>query len=140
MNATITLKLLMLSWISPLILPNVRRLLRLVRLTQGLSNWVAIKAMSRRYKRDKTESEINNNNKNSRADYENDVADKLHQGLREKLIELVGIVVDARNKIACLVLIEKGDRKLLKFAEYFIAQIEKQSPAHASHGYNLQIV
>ncbi len=43
------------------------------------------------------------------AQDDEEVPEELHQGLREELIELIGIVIDAGDEVPGLVLIEEGD-------------------------------
>ena len=51
----------------------------------------------------------------------------------KKLVQFVGVIVDSRNEIACLVLIEEGERQLLQLSEQGVAQLEKNRAADSAH-------
>ena len=65
------------------------------------------------------------------AGHQEQVASKLHERLREELIQLVGVVVDSRNQVAGFVLIEKCDGQLLQLCEQRVAQLEEHRAADA---------
>ena len=58
---------------------------------------------------------------------------------REKLIQLVGIVVDSGDQISCLVLIEERQRQLLQLGEDRIPQLEQYGSPDSSHPLRLKV-
>ena len=93
---------------------------------------------SRRQAR-RSQAEIDAEEEHARAGHHEEAADELHQGLREELIQLVGVVVDPGDQVARLVLVEERERQLLQFREERIPQIEQQPLRHASHHAGLDV-
>ena len=93
----------------------------------------------RRQQRADAELDIQTDQKNARACDEKRAAHKLHQRLRDELVQFVGIVVQARNQVAGFVLIEKRHRQFLQLHEQSVAQIVENSSAGAAHGDDLYV-
>jgi hypothetical protein len=55
------------------------------------------------------------------------------------LVELVRVVVDARDEVARLVLVEEGDGQLLELGKERIAQVKKHAPPDAAHEPRLRV-
>ncbi len=75
----------------------------------------------RRHERRRTKLDVEREQRHGRPRHHDEVAGQLHQRLREELIQLVRVVVDARNQIAGAILMEEVDRQLLKLREQRIA-------------------
>lgn len=83
--------------------------------------------------------DIQGQQKDTRAGNLHEAADELHEGLRDELVELVGIVIEARDQVAGFVLIEERYRQLLEFFEERVAQREEHAATNAAHGSHLCI-
>ena len=64
-----------------------------------------------RRQRREAEPDVQADEKDSRADHHEEIGGELNEALSEELIELVGVVVDPRDQIAGLVLIEEVERQ-----------------------------
>ena len=93
----------------------------------------------RRQQRRAAQPDIQHQQQDAGADDEEGVAQELHQRLGEELVELVGVVVDARDQVARPVLVEEGDRQFLQLVEDGIAQVEQDTAGHPAHGAGLGI-
>ena len=72
---------------------------------------------SRRRQRGEAQGAVESDQEDRRARHHEQVGRQLHQALREKLVQLVGIVVDPRDEVAGLVLVEEVERQILQFRE-----------------------
>ena len=63
----------------------------------------------------------------------------MHQTLREKLVQLVSVVVDSRDEVAGLVLIEEVERQILELREQAISQAEQYPASNAAHRLRLYV-
>ena len=71
----------------------------------------------RRHQRREAEPQVERHQEDRRAGHQEQVRRELHQRLREELVQLVGVVVDPRDQIAGLVLVEEVERQLLQLGE-----------------------
>ena len=85
----------------------------------------------RGHQRGDTQPDIERQQEDGGAGHHENVAGKLHERLRKELIQLVGVVVDSRNQVAGLVLVEEDERQLLQLREQRIAQLEQDASADA---------
>jgi len=76
---------------------------------------------------------------NTRAGHQEKVSGKLHQSLGEKQVQLVGVVVDPRNQVSGLVLIEECDGQGLEAGEESISKIEEHMTPYRAHPLSLEV-
>ena len=120
--------------------PSACRLLTFVRLTHGEASRVTIEnAERRREGRDAETRALRLTRKMRGAGHQEQVARQLHQRLREELVQLVGVVVDSRDQVAGLVLIEEVERQLLQLGEQGVAQLEQHAAADRAHRQRLDV-
>ena len=65
---------------------------------------------------------------------------RLRHNPGKKLVYLVGIVVDSRYQVSCLILVKEIEWQFLQFIEYRIPQTEKHSLSYSTHQAHLNIV
>ena len=93
----------------------------------------------RRSERRHAETHIEGEQKDRGAGHHEQVGRELHEALREELVQLVGVVVDSRDQVAGLVLVEEVERQLLQLREERVAQGEQHPPADAAHRLRLDV-
>ena len=71
--------------------------------------------------------------------HEKNIANKLDESLGNELIEFIGIIVDTRDEVTSLILMEESNGKILKLRKEGISKIIEDSTSDASHGFYLNI-
>ena len=92
-----------------------------------------------RRQRGEAQPDVERQEEDGGAGHQEQVRGELHQRLREELVQLVGVVVDARDQVAGLVLVEEVERQLLQLGEERIAQVEEHAAADAAHLLRLHV-
>jgi hypothetical protein len=110
-----------------------------MRLIQAEVPRVSSTTPKRGHQRGKAELDVQTDKKYPGAGYQEHAAHKLHERLRHKLIQLVGIVVQPRNQVACLVLVEECDGQILQFQKQSVSQMIQDSSADAAHRDDLYV-
>ena len=90
-------------------------------------------------KRGRSQANVQAEQKDGGAGHQEEAPDELHQRLGNKLVELVGIVVQARNQVAGLVLVEEHHRKFLQLEEQAVSNVKQNPAPHAPHGSDLDV-
>src|SRR5262249_61358444 len=93
----------------------------------------------RRNQRDDSQRDVQRQKKDSSARHHEKVAGELDKRLREKHVQLVSIVVDARDEIPGFVLVEKNQWQTLQLRKQSIPQLEKHGTANGTHRQRLKV-